>query len=290
MFTFNKTAFLTIGAVVGVALTAWCSAKGGVKAERKLKEAKDRKALEKEKIQALKEKAGEEITDEDRDEELTKLEKLKAVWKAYIPAGIAAVLTVTCVISSQVISGKQLAALGGTAAFLAANRDKLEQEIDKRFGKDTLKDIKESVQKELGPNEERFPAEETGNGDLLCFEAYSGRYFRSSKEHVQWAVKKVNEEYKNERYFCLNNLYDLLNISRTQLGHDLGWCQYAESYEDDAPIFEPIDIELEYVEDGNVWFTESFFGVSSSVLTKKCGEPVYIINIETSPYLNWAYS
>lgn len=72
--------------------------------------------------------------------------------------------------------------------------------------------------------------EYTRNGNLLCYDAYGGRWFRSSKEAVENAIELFIEEYKDGNALNYNDLYALLGISQTDFGSQYGWSS-SDSYQ-----------------------------------------------------------
>lgn len=73
--------------------------------------------------------------------------------------------------------------------------------------------------------------EDTGNGDVLCLEGYSGRYFWSSTEAVEWALSKWSYEFAEGNYICFNTLYDLLGITGTHFGYQWGYPPNEDFYD-----------------------------------------------------------
>lgn len=138
---------------------------------------------------------------------------------SYAPAAVIGLGTCACIIGSNRVSAKEIAALTATCGYLAANRDKIEQTVEKKFGKEKLAEVKaESKPKYIGQT-----IEETGLGDELFFEGYSGRWFRSSIEAVSCAEEELSERFVNGESVCLNDFYELLGIEKTHFGHQFGW-------------------------------------------------------------------
>jgi hypothetical protein len=151
----------------------------------------------------------------------------KTYWKAFVSGGV----TVLAIIFAEKVNLTEIAGLATTAAFLAKNRDKLEQKIlelaGNENGKQILKQIKQEVNEEMikevyicsaGPS-----VEETGRGDLLCYEAYSGRWFRSCQVAVDRAIRELNDAFEAGEYLCLNDFYERLGLETTHFGHQFGW-------------------------------------------------------------------
>ena len=63
----------------------------------------------------------------------------------------------------------------------------------------------------------------TDNGDTLCYDSVSGRYFKSSIDQIKKAENSINRTVLTEMYVSLNEFYDELDLDHTKLGNDLGW-------------------------------------------------------------------
>lgn len=233
---------LATGAVIGLGTTIYFVAKGQMKADA---------------ILAAKRNEG--------AEDLTKKEAVNLTWKCFIPAGISTAATLFCIIGSNYISAKQIAALTGSLAFMTANRDQLEEAIKNKYGEDALNDIKSKLQvRKPEVKIIRTIAEETGHGDLLCFEGYSGRWFRCSKEWVEKAFDDLDNLIKGTEYACFNDLYRFLGIEETHFGYEYGW----------------IDTEWEsVVEEGDHPIKRELF----KCFDEEKGEDVLYIDIYTYP-------
>lgn len=82
--------------------------------------------------------------------------------------------------------------------------------------------------KEELENGYRQTIELTGNGNLLCYEGFFGRWFRSSEVCVREAVAKYidlynGDEFREGEYVNFNDLYALLGIASTHIGAEYGY-------------------------------------------------------------------
>lgn len=165
--------------------------------------------------------------EEEKGEELTKTEVVKAAWKPYVPAAITAIASVTCLVGASSVNAKRTAAL--TAAYkisetaLTEYRDKVVETI----GEDQEQVIREKVVKQ---RVERNQPEEvdiinTGSGEELCLDMLSGRYFKSDVETLRQAQNNLNERMINSigGSVSINDFYDELNLPHTDVGDILGW-------------------------------------------------------------------
>ena len=144
--------------------------------------------------------------------------------KPLAPTLVCAAGSITCMAISEKISYKQIAALTATCVYLTKNRDFLEKKLEEVVGKERLANIKQEFVKKEAEGMLNFPSVEiTANGDLLCFEMYSGRWFRSSREAVEEAQAQLAKMHEEGMYLSLNDYYALLGITMTQFGDEFGW-------------------------------------------------------------------
>lgn len=60
-------------------------------------------------------------------------------------------------------------------------------------------------------------------GKELCYDDWSGRYFRANMNHIADSVNKVNAIINTEGDACLNDYYDILGLTGLPMGTDFGW-------------------------------------------------------------------
>ena len=95
----------------------------------------------------------------------------------------------------------------------------------------------------------------TGNGNLLCYEAFFGRFFRSSENCIREAVDKFMQLYAEGCPINYNDLYSLFNIATTHAGAEYGYSPN-EDYR--------VDLQFDIV---RVPADENFEGMEEEVLT-----------------------
>lgn len=203
---------LAVAGALGVPVTAYLSVKAGMKSERQFWE------------------------NADIYNKMPFKEKLELTWKNYIPPVVSSLLTISAIIGGYSLTAKQIAGLVAVGGSLAAYKDELEAKIEEQFGKQTLDEIRKEIAEEVySPTS----VEETGNGDILCYESYSGRWFRSSKKAVERAERALNRRFKAGKgeYVCLNDFYTLLGLAESHFGFEFGWAANKDYYDGDI-LFE----------------------------------------------------
>ena len=250
-------AILTVLGCVGVPVTAYLSGKAAVKSnDMEWNELEIRKVMKQDPAP------------------LTTKDRISLCWKNYIPTVISGGLTIASIIGSNRLSAKEIAMLSASCAGLMSYKAQLEQEIRKRYGEEVLEDIRKSVD-EKHAKVLIYP-EDTGNGDLLCFDAFGGRWFYSSEDAVNMALCELNDEFMNESieldndsvlrggYRCYNDLYQKWGISETHFGWMWGWPPNPDYF--DGPI---------------LWRVQKVEGF------QQLDEPVLIIEPLTYPMEGW---
>lgn len=105
----------------------------------------------------------------------------------------------------------------------------------------TFQEYKTKVQEKLGQNKEQAARDEiaqerinsnppsdstviiTGNGDVLCYDVLSDRYFRSTVESIKRAENEVNSLILNEDEVSLGRFYEELDLKVTPFADSVGW-------------------------------------------------------------------
>lgn len=139
--------------------------------------------------------------------------------KCYIWTALSGVATLASIWGSRRMSAGQLASVTAAAGYLLANRKKIAE-----YAKEHKIDLKEVIKPDIPVS-----VEHTGNGEIICLESYSGRFFTSSEEAIEQAEKDLDILYHHgfeEKGYCyasLNEFYHLLGIQTTFFGDQVSW-------------------------------------------------------------------
>lgn len=159
---------------------------------------------------------------EQEDRELSKVDKVKLTWKCYTPAAVGYVASAACIIGAQSVNAKRNAVLAGayklSETALLEYRDKVVEVL----GEEKEKEIRESVAKgHIAPKESEVVI--VGKGDTLCYDMFSGRYFKSDMSRIQKVLNEVNYRLTHENIISVNEFYTELGISAVDMGYEHGW-------------------------------------------------------------------
>lgn len=147
------------------------------------------------------------------------------ICKIYAPAAVSGVVTIACIVGAHSISMKRNAAL---AALYSISEKSLKEYKDKTkeiVGNSKAEKIEDELIKDKlskNPLGKEYVIE-TGDGDTLCYDVYSGRYFKSDIEKIKQAINEFNQAMLYENSMSLNDFYGMLNLKHVRLGDNIGW-------------------------------------------------------------------
>lgn len=158
-------------------------------------------------------------------EKLTAGETVKTAWKCYIPAVATCALSTACIIGSSTVHTKRNAAIAAAYELSQKALVDYKDAVIETIGEKKEQVVKEKIaEKRL--KEDPVSKKEvilTGKGSTLCYESLSGRYFESDMESIKHAVNVLNAQMLDDMYVSLNDFYDLIGLSYTDMGEKLGW-------------------------------------------------------------------
>lgn len=157
--------------------------------------------------------------------ELTFKEKFKLTWKLYIPTTLMGLATMGCAIGSNRISSNRVAAISGLYAIAEKGLTEYQNKVIETIGEKKERAIKDEIAKDRIAADPVSNKEVilTGNGDFLCYDVMSGRYFRSTIDKIKKVQNDMNHELLTELWISLNDVYYELGLKGTKMGEYYGW-------------------------------------------------------------------
>lgn len=199
----NSPAVLTGMAVSGTVLTGYLTYKGTLKAVETL----DSEAI-----------------NQHVDVTLFKTsDKLKLTWRHYAPAVGTAAATCTCMVMATRISTSRTAAM--VAAFTISERayDQYKDKVVEQLGENKHVKVRDAVAQDQVSAAPGGSLVVVGDGDVLCFDRWSGRYFQSNMEALNKAANRINHEIIHGTYASLSQFYDEIGLEHITTSDELGW-------------------------------------------------------------------
>lgn len=156
-------------------------------------------------------------------EKLSASETVRTAWFCYIPAVIAGLISTACLIGASSTNLRRNAALAAAYTLSESTLKEYQDKVVEIIGEKKERSVREAVAKD---KLERDPVREvilTDKGGTICYDAISGRYFKSDIDKINRAVNDLNRQMRDEMYVTLNEFYYELGLDGTKLGDDLGW-------------------------------------------------------------------
>lgn len=162
---------------------------------------------------------------EKNKDKLSVKEVIASTWKYYIPPLITGGLSTVCLIGSNTVNNRRNAALATAYAISESALKTYTEKVIETVGEKKELSIREAVSKERIDDHPVSKSEVimTQKGNTLCFDAISGRYFKSDMDQIQKVVNDVNLRLRNEMYISLNEFYMDLGLDPVKMGDILGW-------------------------------------------------------------------
>lgn len=167
----------------------------------------------------------EEKKEEHNVDKLSAGEVIKATYKCYIPAASIALVSTGCLIGSNSINTRRNAALATAYKMIETAHREYKEKVIETIGEKKEEAIKDKIAKD---KIDRNPVGTrdvivVGKGETLCYDSWSGRYFKSDKNKIEKAINELNRTLTYDMYVSLNDFYRKLGLEGNKVGDDLGW-------------------------------------------------------------------
>ena len=189
------------------------------------------------------------------DEDMTLKEKVKVSWKCYIPSGLIAASTIACIMYSDYTTMNQKISLINALGVAQTNYNNLRDSVEKNCDQDTRDAImKDTIRKNV-PKDLYIERTE----DKIFYDEYRGGFFSSTIDNVLKAEYLFNKQLSIVGSATLNDFYNILGISETDLGNYVGWIAENECYRlvDASPWVDFIHYKM-MDDGGNEFYNISF--------------------------------
>ena len=194
-FKQNGSTILTCVGALGVVATAIMAAKAASKASRLL-----------------------ELAEDEKGEDLTKLESIKVAGPVYIPTFVVGTATIACIFGANVLSKSQQASLISAYALLDSSYKDYKKKVEELYGEGADAHVRNEIAKDKYDDLDI----QFDDDKQLFYDDFSGRYFESTMADVVKAEYVVNKKIRECGGAYLNEFYEPLGID-TDYGYELGW-------------------------------------------------------------------
>lgn len=160
-----------------------------------------------------------------RVDRLKPVEIIKTTWICYLPAVITGGVSIACLIGANSVNARRNAALATAYTLSESALKEYQEKVVETIGEKKEQSVRDAIAKDKLEQNPVMSREViiTDKGDTLCFDAVSGRYFKSDIEKLKKAVNELNRQMRDEMYISLNEFYYEIGLSGIGIGDDLGW-------------------------------------------------------------------
>lgn len=158
-----------------------------------------------------------------KDENLTKAEVVKTVWKCYIPTATAMIMSVTCVVGAEILNHKQQISLVSAYALLEQTYKQYHNKVKDILGFDKAEELQNESFREAGLKNQNDQEPLTDYRKRTFYDTNTSRYFESTIEEIQDAEYALNRKMALEGSASLNDWCDLVGLPKIADGDDVGW-------------------------------------------------------------------
>lgn len=215
----HSPAILTGIGVTGTVATAYLTGRASFKAARIIEQVEWKTARETDK------ELGETELEESTFPDLSKTQKVKLVWKLYIPPVGMCATTIASIILANKISSKRIAALGVAAGISERALTEYKEKVMQKLGERQERNVRDEIAQDRVTNNEPRTREVviTGGGEVLCYDMLTGRYFQSSAEAIKKAENELNFTLIHHMYASLTEFFDKVGLPATTYSDSVGW-------------------------------------------------------------------
>ena len=158
-------------------------------------------------------------TKQEKGKDLTKLETIQVAAPVYIPTMVSGVATLACIFGANILNKRQQAALMSAYALLDNSYKEYKAKVGELYGEDANERINEELAKD------KYEEVKTELDELIFYDEYSKRYFKSTLTKVSLAEYNLNRNIHMRGWAELNEFYEDLGIDDFDKYQALGWSE-----------------------------------------------------------------
>ena len=146
-------------------------------------------------------------------------------WRPYVPAVVVGATTAACILGSNSINARRNAALISMYTLADGMFKDYKEKVVEIVGAQKEQKVRDEVAKDRIDNDPVSSKQViiTGNGDVLCYDTLSGRYFNSNVESLRKAMNDINYQCNHEMYASQNDFYRAIGLPINGYGEEMGW-------------------------------------------------------------------
>ncbi len=175
-------------------------------------------------------------------------EKVKTVASVCWPTAVSFIGGTVCIVYGNRVSRARYLATMATAAAAKKELSTLQEAIAAQFGPEDIEKLNQDIAERRvanNPPEDEFITN-TNKGEVLFYEPYTGRYFRSSKAAIAESANRLNDCLLKNDAVSMNAWFEELGLDACHVGD----CVFFSTQEGNAR-YDDFKIALRYFETHN---------------------------------------
>lgn len=222
----NATGLLTTGGAVGVVATAVLTARASFKSAELIGEKKEFEAA---RLDLEKGKRENRVIEDFEstsplEVKMTTTEKVKAVWPQFVVPVVVGGASIVSIVMANRLNAQRIAALAAAYSLSETRLKEYQAKVaEKLSGPKNQAVYDEVAQDRVNATPPSREVMILGGNDVLCFDQFTGRYFKSTMEDIKRAEISTNAEIFNHQYASLTYFYDELGLPPTTFSDEVGW-------------------------------------------------------------------
>lgn len=150
---------------------------------------------------------------------------VKTTWKCYVPTAVLGGLSIGCIIGAGSVHSRRNATLAAAYSLSESALKEYREKVVDVFGDKKEQTVRDAIAKDKVENNpvSRKEIVITQEGNTLCYDVISGRYFKSDKGKLERAENAINKMMFNAMAVSLNDLYYEMGLNGIGIGDKLGW-------------------------------------------------------------------
>jgi hypothetical protein len=148
---------------------------------------------------------------------------IKAFWKEYIPAVGVGTVTIVAIVGANRVGTRRAAAVAAAYSLSERAFDEYKTKVVEKMGENKEREVRDELAQDRVKRTEGSEVVILSDGEVLCFDQFSGRYFRSDMESLKKAMNDTNYQILNHVYASLSDFYDRVGLAHTSFSDEIGW-------------------------------------------------------------------
>lgn len=153
------------------------------------------------------------------------VDTVELTWQTYLPTVAMGAVSIGCIIGSTSINNQRNVALTSLYSIAESTLKDYQKKVVETIGDKKEQKIRSDI---AGDELVNHPVEAkaiivSGLGDTLCYDQYTGRYFKGDVEQLRKVLNDFNRQLLSDMKISLNDLYSEFGLGPVDSGQDVGW-------------------------------------------------------------------